>query len=216
MVHSLTSPIVLMRVYRSEQWIGHHWNRTSGIQCHHQQKLVDKMIPIYHSDSKRVSQIFISDKATKTHNASTLPFIRRDDASIDCTTDVPYIAILVDLGTEKSQFDAKWYSRRSNDGPSLRIHAAAINEHTFPFLEKCGIIEELRDLVSPPSTTFKSTTVLQNQVQFGSTSQDCHTCWQLKGHHEKSGLTQQEEKDGDEKDGDEKKRKWESTEPTID
>ena len=189
MVHSLTSLIVLTRVYRGDSWTLHHWNRTSAVQCHHQQKLVDKMIPIYFSNSKQVSQIFISDKATTSGNSSDLPFICRGDPSINCATGVAYIAILVDLGTSKSQFDAKWYSCRDNDGPSLRIYAATLNNTTFPSLANYGIIEELRDLATP-STPNEPAAVLRKQVEFGRTPQHCHMCWELRGEH--LGPAQQE------------------------
>lgn len=153
------------------------------MQCHRQQKLVDKMIPIYFTDSTKVSQIFISDKVTKSTNSSALQSIYRGEPSINCATEVPYIAILVDFGTPKSEFKATWYPCRDNDGPSLRIYAAAIDKNTFPFLERHRIIYEFRDLASA-ATTDEPITVLSNQVKFGSSAQDCHTYWELRGEHE--------------------------------
>ena len=188
MVHSLTPPIVLTRVYRGDSWTLHHWNRTSAVQCHHQQKLVDKMIPIYFSNSKQVSQIFISDKATESGNSSDLPSICRGDPSINCATGVAYIAILVDLGTSKSQFDATWHQYRDNDGPSLRIYAATLDNTTFPLLANYGVIEELRDFATP--TADESAAVVRKQVEFGRTPQHCYMCWDLQGEH--SGPAQQE------------------------
>ena len=189
MVHSLTSPIVLTRVYRGDSWTLHHWNRTSAVQCHHGQKLVDKVIPLYFSDTKQVSQIFISDKATKSGNSSDLAFICRGDPSINCATDVAYIAILLDLGTSKSKFTAKWLSHRNNDGPSLRIYAATIDNTTFPSLASYGVIEELHDLAIPPISDMPIE-ILRKQVEFGRTSQDYHICWELRGKH--SGPAPQE------------------------
>ena len=165
MVHLLTSPIVLTSVYRGDTWTLYHWHRTSAVQCNHRQKLVDKMIPIYFSNSKQVSQIFISDKATKSGNLSDLLSICRGDPSINCASGVAYIAILVDLGMSQTKFHTEWYSYRNNDGPSLRIYAATINNTTFPSLAEYGIIEELCDLVSPP-TPNQSVTALMNQVEF--------------------------------------------------
>ena len=74
------------------------------------------MIPIYFTDSERVSQIFISDRAEQT--GSGLSAIHRGNEYIDCTSDVPYIAILVDWGLEHSEFEDAWCPT-GPDGPSL-------------------------------------------------------------------------------------------------
>ncbi|KAG1732293.1 hypothetical protein EDB19DRAFT_1912133 [Suillus lakei] len=66
----------------AQEWTLRHWHRTSAVQCCHLQPLVDKMIPIYFddpalgsNDADRMSQMFVSDKAGKNCNESTLAFI---------------------------------------------------------------------------------------------------------------------------------------------
>ena len=140
------------------------------------------MIPIYFPDSRKVSQIFISDIANKPPNLSALEFINRGEPSINCSSDIPYIAIVVNLG-ERSSFRTRWYQCGDDDGPSLRIYATGIDQDTFPFLETHDIVAELRDLASPPADDDESLSVLINQVKFGSTSEDSHMCWELRGEH---------------------------------
>lgn len=58
----------------AQEWTLRHWRRASAVQCCPLQPLADKMVPIYFDDpdlgpdSKRMSQIFISDKAGKNSN----------------------------------------------------------------------------------------------------------------------------------------------------
>ena len=145
------------------------------------------MIPIYFPDSRKVSQVFISDIANKPPNLSALEFINRGEPSVNCSSDIPYIAIVVDFGGEKSNFRTRWYQYRDNDGPSLRIYASGIDQDTFPFLETHDIVGKFRDLASPPADD-ESLSVLINQVKFGSTSEDSHMCWELRGEHTKEEL----------------------------
>ncbi|KAG1792728.1 uncharacterized protein HD556DRAFT_536222 [Suillus plorans] len=73
----------------------------------HLQPLVDKMIPIYFDDPalgsgdlNRVSQMFISDKAWKNQHGQDLGFVTRTRDSIQWLSNLPYIALLLDLNVE--------------------------------------------------------------------------------------------------------------------
>ncbi|KAG1858852.1 hypothetical protein F4604DRAFT_1930908 [Suillus subluteus] len=66
-----------------------------------------KMIPIYFDDPAlgfndvdRVSQMFISDKAGKNSNERDLGFITRKHGSIQCLSELPCIALLLDLNVD--------------------------------------------------------------------------------------------------------------------
>lgn len=116
------------------------------------------MIPIYFADSGQVSQIFISDRAGQTSSLAGLASINRDDEYINCTSDVPYIAILVDWRLERSEFEDMWCPT-GDDGPSLRIYAAGVNASTFPFLRDHHLVEEFHHLVFPEKVaSYQATT----------------------------------------------------------
>ena len=107
------------------------------------------MIPIYFTDSGRVSQIFISDREESTSSPSELlASIYRGDEYINCASDVPYIAILVNWDLEHSEFEETWCPT-SRDGPSLRIYAGGVNATTFPFLKEHSLVETFHHLVFP-------------------------------------------------------------------
>ena len=169
----------------SEIWTRRHWQRTSALQCCHNQHAVDKMIPIYFkpedgsSAPGRVSQIFISHKAQSGKNKSHLRDISRVDSTIDCASSDAYVAILVDLGTsDDDEFEASWQKIDTNDAYSLRIYAGGINATTFPFLT-CHpyIIETLRHIVSPPKLPAQEG--LRDKVKFGSTRTKSHLFWEI-------------------------------------
>jgi hypothetical protein len=159
------------------------------VQCCHLQPLVDKMIPIYFddpalgsNDDDRMSQMFISDKAGKNGNESALAFITRKHESIQCLSDLPYIALLLDFNADQ-KFSVAFPTRMPNHPETdrcLRIYAAGISDTTFPFLHKHPEVAKLlQGLVSRqqevPSQTFKHLDAL---VKFGSTATLRHSRWE--------------------------------------
>ena len=175
----------------THEWTLRHLYRTSAVQCCYHQLAVDKMIPILFMSkdgSVSVSQIFISDKVQQTGNRTHLNYITRK--RINCISELPYIAIIVDLGLPSSAFEAKWSSAGSKDADSLRIYAAGINSTTFPFLESHpSIADILRDIMSPP----KSLTIqdLQAKMRYGSTCMGRHMCWEITNSSEDSNTREE-------------------------
>ncbi|KAF8338651.1 hypothetical protein F5887DRAFT_505813 [Amanita rubescens] len=85
------------------------WQRTSALQCCPRQGVVNAMIPMYFdlADlplSQRMSEIFISVGNTKRSNRHRMDTVQREGASIDCSSDLPWIAILADYGLEESKW----------------------------------------------------------------------------------------------------------------
>ncbi|KAG2146282.1 hypothetical protein DEU56DRAFT_787283 [Suillus clintonianus] len=171
----------------AEEWTLRHWVRTSAVQCCHLQPLVDKMIPIYFDDPtlssddlKRVSQIFISDKAGKNLNARELAAITRKHDSIRCLSTLPYIAIRLDFNVEP-QLKVTFPERDPNDaetGRSLRIYASGLEETTFPFLTPNAIVaSKLRGLISREEEA-PTQTNLDALVEFGSTAKLRNLQWE--------------------------------------
>ncbi|KAG2138999.1 hypothetical protein DEU56DRAFT_330798 [Suillus clintonianus] len=173
----------------AQEWTLRHWHRTSAVQCCHLQPLVDKMIPIYFddpnlgsNDADRMSQMFVSDKAGKNCNESTLSFITRKDTSIECSSNLPYIALLLDLDVDpklSTTFPTKVPNPPETDR-CLRIYAAGMSDTTFPFLHKHSEVAKLlHGLVSRqqevPSQSFKR---LEALMKFGSTATLRHSRWE--------------------------------------
>ena len=192
-MYSLTRFSRTLTNVSSEIWTQRHWQRTSALQCCHNQPAVDKMIPIYFKPKDgsaapgRVSQIFISDKAQSDKlNKSKLRDISRVDSTIRCASSDPYVAILVDLGRSyHEEFEASWEKVDTNDAYSLRIYAAGINAATFPFLTPHPyIVETLRHIVSPPKLPAQEG--LRDKVKFGSTRTKSHLFWEIGNEKEES------------------------------
>ncbi|KAI6107521.1 hypothetical protein EDD16DRAFT_1898820 [Pisolithus croceorrhizus] len=186
----------------ADEWTLRHWHRTSAVQCCHAQPLVDKMIPIYfketirscqkhpREDRSRVSQIFISDKARSSANKKDLKNITRHHESIDCHSSLPWVAVLVDLGLQKSAVEVDFSVRQSNrptcqyapDSSCLHIYAAAINQDTFPFLSQSKrlplTLRNITDHEQIPPHNGHLVQLVQEQVQYGSTSMGCHMNWE--------------------------------------
>ncbi|KAG0700650.1 hypothetical protein DFH29DRAFT_930758 [Suillus ampliporus] len=174
----------------AEEWTLRHWHRTSAAQCCHLQPLVDKMIPIYFDDPSlgsddlnRVSQMFISDKAGKHCNERDLGFITRKHESIQCLSNLPYIALLLDLNVDpkvRVSFPKKEPKHVGTDR-CLRIYASGVSDTTFPFLrDSSDVAELLHGLVSrqkevPSQTSFER---LEALVKFGSTARLRHSLWE--------------------------------------
>jgi len=181
---------------RLEEWTLRHWQRTSAVQCCHQQPLIDKVIPIYFkggpegaSAKSRMSQIFISDKARRsTDSKDVLHAITRrhenlrgeDGISDPDSEPLPYIAILADLG-QPSSFSLT-FPERDIDDRCLRIYAAGVDTVTYPFLARYpAIMNTLQDLVllqQIPETETPVTQFLNAQVKFGSTATPKHMLWE--------------------------------------
>ncbi|KAG1831604.1 hypothetical protein EV424DRAFT_160503 [Suillus variegatus] len=172
----------------AEEWTLRHWHRTSAVQCCHLQPLVDKMIPIYFDDPalgsedlNRVSQIFISDKAGKNCHEHDLGLVTRTHDSIQCLSNLPYIALLLDLNVKPKlnvTFPEKEPIHVETDR-CLRIYASGISETTFPFLSQHpGVASQLRGLVSRQKEA-PSQTTLEALVKFGSTARLRNLQWEL-------------------------------------
>lgn len=156
-------------------WSWHLWKRTAAVQCcHNQPYIVDKVIPIYFDrEPPQVSQIFIFDKSGQSSNhRSALASIKRKSEHINCASNTPYVAILLDMGQKTLAFEQKWYGPESDEeGPSLRIYAAGIHPAIFPFIQQ-DALDEIRHLVAlekAPAATAADTRTLVNQMCWGST-----------------------------------------------
>ncbi|KAG2140084.1 hypothetical protein DEU56DRAFT_798548 [Suillus clintonianus] len=177
----------------AEEWTLRHWLRTSAVQCCPLQPLVDKMIPMYFDDPtlgsddlKRVSQIFISDKAGKHSNARELAAITREHDSINCLSALPYIAILLDFNAaDKKEVIARFPERDPNHTETdqcLRIYAPGMDEITFPFLSGPNgrVARQLHGLVCR-ETEAPTQTNLDALVRFGSTARLRNLQWDKQG-----------------------------------
>ncbi|KAG1801836.1 hypothetical protein EV424DRAFT_1559220 [Suillus variegatus] len=171
----------------AEEWTLRHWHRTSAVQCCHLQPLVDKMIPIYFDDPdlgsedlNRVSQIFISNKAGKKCHEHDLGLVTRTHDSIQCLSNLPYIALLLDLDVEP-KLNVTFPEKEPNPAEMdrcLRIYASGISESTFPFLSQHPeVASQLRGLVSRQREV-PSQTTLEALVKFGSTARLRNLQWE--------------------------------------
>ncbi|KAG2158309.1 uncharacterized protein EDB93DRAFT_1325447 [Suillus bovinus] len=172
----------------AKEWTLRHWHRTSAVQCCHLQLLVDKMIPIYFDDPalgsddlSRVSQMFISDKAGKNCHEHDLGLVTRTHDSIQCLSNLPYIALLLDLNV-KSKLNVTFPEKEPNHAEKdrcLRIYASGISKTTFPFLSQHPqVASQLRGLVSRQKEV-PSQTTLEALVRFGSTARLRNLQWEL-------------------------------------
>ncbi|KAG2141361.1 hypothetical protein DEU56DRAFT_979858 [Suillus clintonianus] len=170
----------------AEEWTLRHWVRTSAVLCCDLQPLVDKMIPIYFDDPtlgsddlKRVSQIFISDKAGKNPIARELGANTRKHDTIRCSSTLPYITIRLDFNVEP-QLNVTFPERDPNDAEtdrSLRINASGLKETTFPFLCESDITIFLRRLISREEEA-PTQMNLDALVKFGSTAKLQNLQWE--------------------------------------
>ncbi|KAI9566688.1 hypothetical protein HD554DRAFT_2174105 [Boletus coccyginus] len=184
---------------RLNRWTLRHWQRTSGVQCCHQQPLIDKVIPIYFkggpegaSAESRMSQIFISDHARKSTDSKDVlcsiarrhRYLSGEGATSDLGSEpLPYITILADLGQSPS-FSVT-FPERDIDDPCLRIYAAGIHTTTYPFLARHpALMETLQGLVhlqQIPEIETPCMEYLNAQVKFGSTATPEHMLWEHGG-----------------------------------
>jgi len=151
------------------------------------------MIPIYFDDPilgcediRRVSQIFISDKAGKNSNQRDLGFITRTHPSINCLSPLPFIALLLDLNGE-SKLDVSFRERERNHPETdrcLRIYASGVRRATFPFLRAYSTEVEtlLEGFISKPEVS-SSDGRLHALVKYGSTVEKSHMRWESGRRH---------------------------------
>ena len=165
--------------YSIEEWTLCHWERTSAVQCCHNQPLIDQVIPMYFKPQKAgdpagMSQILISDKAITSSAYASLFDIRRDHSSIAPDyRGLPYIAILVDLGMATPDFMARVDSSKDRD-TCLRIYACGLDARTYPFLKDKGHLDFTLQALYKRQTAPASRNLQQNledQVQFGMSSE---------------------------------------------
>ncbi|KAF8345484.1 hypothetical protein F5887DRAFT_1192316 [Amanita rubescens] len=133
--------------------------------------------------SQRMSQIFISVGNTKRSNRPQLDSIEREEPTINCSSDHPWISILADYGLDKSEVEATLTtgstSERHNDEGQvqcLRIYAAGTSRDTFEFLDY-GLWKTLRELVSFEKPIQEGNPVklyLQDLMEFGSAAKVNH------------------------------------------
>jgi hypothetical protein len=147
------------------------------------------MIPIYFDDPvldsddmKRVSQIFISDQAGKNRNVRELNRITRTHDTIQCPSDLPYIALLLDLNVvldpQLNVTFPKRHPAHLETDRCLRIYASGMSNTTFPFLNQhADVASLLRGLLSR-ETEAPSQTTLQALVKFGSTARLRNSRWE--------------------------------------
>jgi len=146
-----------------------------------------QMIPIYFEDPalgsddlNRVSQMFISDKAGKNRNEEGLGFVTRKHDSIQCLSNLPYIALLLDLNV-KTKLTITFPEKEPNHFETdrcLRIYASGISETTFPFLgQHPDVGRELHGLVSRQKEV-PSQSILEALVKFGSTARLRNLQWE--------------------------------------
>jgi len=171
-----------------EEWTLRHWQRTSAVECSHQQPLIDKMIPIYFKGgpegASAESHIFVSDKAHNSKNSKDLlrditrghKYLSGENRhSASDSESLPYIAILVHLGQPPS-FSVTFSER------FLRIYAAGVDTATYPYLARYpAIMKTLQALVhlqQIPETETPFTEYLDAQVKFGSTATPEHMLWE--------------------------------------
>ena len=163
--------------YSIEEWTLCHWERTSAVQCCHDQPLIDKIIPIYFQnggDQAGVSQILISDDTRISSQKSGLKEIHRDHSSIaPGYRGLPYIAILVDLGVDESDLQVSLDPPSKDRDACLRVYASGLDATTYPFLagrDKVATI--LADLYK--RQTGSCLQDLRDQMRFGASSESRH------------------------------------------
>lgn len=128
----------------------------------------------------------VSDKATKSSNRKDLGFIRRESRPIDCVTEKPSIAILLDTGIVNANPKvSSTYNRGSSaKNRCWRIYAAGIGSETFPFLDKMNDGAKLKDVLNELANPtylspeeYDKAKLLRNRLQYGDTSEDAHMKW---------------------------------------
>ncbi|KAG2099607.1 uncharacterized protein F5147DRAFT_777303 [Suillus discolor] len=146
------------------------------------------MIPIYFDDRilgsedlKRVSQMFISyGKTGKNYHEQDLGFVTRTHDSIQCLSNLPHIALLLDLNV-KPKLNVTFLENEPNlveTDRCLRVYASGISKITFPFLSQHPhFARGLRKLVSRQKEVLSQTT-LEALVKFGSTARLRNLQWE--------------------------------------
>lgn len=131
-------------------------------------------------DINCVSQMFISEKAGKNCNEQSLGRITRNHDLIQCLSNLPYIAPLLDLNV-KSRLHATFPTKmpnRSETDRCPRIDASGINNTTSPFLgQHSEVASHLHGLVSRQKEA-PSKTTLEALVKFGSTARLHNLQWE--------------------------------------
>ncbi|KAG2124410.1 uncharacterized protein EDB93DRAFT_1193755 [Suillus bovinus] len=132
-------------------------------------------------DLNHVSQMFISDKAGKNCHEHDLGLVTRMHDSIQCLSNLPYIALLLDLNA-KPKLSVTFPEKEPNHAETdrcLRIYASGISQTTFPFLSQHPeVASRLRGLVSRQKEA-PSQTTLEPLVKFGSTARLRNLQWEL-------------------------------------
>ena len=132
-----------LTMFSNEEWIEALWARTSAVPCDPNQRVLDKIIPMYFKSLPRESAmayILISDKAREDAKSCLEDEILRENK----TRSSPYTAILTDLGAPSSKLIVRDYMTKTL---RLRIYADDLNTTTYPFLEEniATILNKLYD-----------------------------------------------------------------------
>lgn len=179
------------------KWLARHWFRTCAIQCYHDQKMVDKLIPMFKfgpqqkpersrrsapSYDGRVSFIVISDRARQIATKSHLSKITPRNIGIP-DLGQPYIAIQADLRVEAPKLEFNLIQNNSTTH-CLRIFAAGIDAKTYKFLESRPDVQKALEqiLTVPPGPKNPSAVLpLKARLMYGEYHNNLHMEWERRG-----------------------------------
>ncbi|EMD31957.1 hypothetical protein CERSUDRAFT_127113 [Gelatoporia subvermispora B] len=195
-----TSKTSLRENYNSDwnanEWLLRLWTRSAAIQCAHQQKDFDKVIPVYFrrdgvDDIHCMSYILASDKLGTNVSTTDLNVISRSRSGINSNPDLPYMVVLIDLGNKEDGVTASYPTREGNstDTRCLRLRAKGIKPTTYGFLaDHVGLAQAMHELTlrgrAHPHKLPKSED-LQARFKFGSTLDPMHMTWERRYRQEK-------------------------------
>ncbi|KAK7461510.1 hypothetical protein VKT23_008684 [Stygiomarasmius scandens] len=136
----------------AENWLKGHFLCGSAVQCHHNQPLIDAVVPIMLLDDKGQylgMTSFLLQYRNKNSAASTAPSsIEVEHESINLDTKQPYVAICFHFGVqEEVSARANMPSCSTSSSPALRIAVKGLSETVFPMLKaRPDITRNLLDL----------------------------------------------------------------------
>ncbi|QRV82491.1 hypothetical protein RhiJN_10506 [Ceratobasidium sp. AG-Ba] len=162
-----------------QEWLYILWTRTSAIQCCHQQKTIDKLIPMWHENDDKFSYILISDKAREKPNSMDLDCITPTSAGLP-SKQHPYIAILAELAAKPQP--AKFSRSKANGVTALRINALGIGAEPYKFMsDKPWMSRSLRRIIYLPDVSDTKETESEKKStersDFSSSSDPRHIHW---------------------------------------
>ena len=158
--------------------------RTAAIQCCQGQDCIDKVIPIYWDDTSikdpldRMSLLMISDKARQSSSKEAVYTINANNRHIKCATGLPSVAILLDMGLEHTEVEAR-YDRSLQR--CWRIYASGMTRTTFPFLrpypEVATMLGQIVRRAHEPEMKTPASRALRAKMELGASSLDEDMAW---------------------------------------